>query len=165
MTTETISQDDLASLFEDSGNQELLVAKAKAYLHRRKVKEDMEAILKEESEKFQQSESELVQAMTAAGVKSLKIEHDGKTNALTQSTSVYYSLPAGSIDNPDIMAWLQENGAKDIIKSSIHHATFSSFCKELVENASQQFSGETVLNPLHPAVKIAERRGIMLRKG
>lgn len=160
--------DDFASLFSDaSGTQEIVVAKARAYLDARKADEEAEAEKSRRYKILEQAETELIRAMDAAGVKSLKIDHDGvANNGISQTKKVNYSLPAGSLDNPDVMEWLLLNGGADIVKLTVHHATFGSFCKELVEQASAKLGVESpIINPLHPLVKVAERRGIMLRKG
>jgi len=163
--------DDFANLFDDaSGTQEIVVAKARAYLDARKADEEAETEKSRRYKILEQAETELIRAMDAAGVKSLKIDHDGvANNGISQTKKVNYSLPAGSLDNPDVMEWILLNGGADIVKSTIHHATFGSFCKELVEQSVQKFGhgdpAATIMNPLHPLIKIAERRGIMLRKG
>ncbi len=154
------TESSLAALFEDaSGGQEIVVAMARNYLVARRFKEDKESEEKLAGEKLRQAESDLLRAMDQAGVKSLAIDDDGKTAKLSQTQSTYYSLPAGAIDDEGVMQWLNEAGAKDIIKRTIHHATFSSFCKELADMAAMGGL------PLHPSVKIAEKRGIQLRKG
>ena len=169
MQTNTIQENEssLAELFQDATtSQDQVVSVAKAYLDARRAKEDKEAELKSASETFAQAELALLRAMDGADVKSLKVEHAGVTAALTKTQSTYYSLPAGALDDPDIMAWLKERGGADLLKQTIHHATFSSLCKELVENQAALFDGvNPVDNPLHPAIKVAERRGIMMRKG
>jgi hypothetical protein len=213
-----LDEHSLATLFVDTNDtQEVLIARSRAYLDARKLKEDAELLAKRQGEILNQAETELLRAMDGAQVKSLKIEHDGKLCGLTQTKKTFYSLPkAGDyegaptfIEDPIMLEWLDEHGGTDLIKKTIHHATFSSFCKELADQASCKINieggliysaGEVVdcktadaiaiANDiecaeefvkayadktlfldvekkiiLNPAIKIAEKRGIQLRKG
>lgn len=156
----TLDESSLASLFEDQADtQEVLVARSRAYLDARSLKEDADLLAKRQSELLMAAEVELLRAMDQAGVKSLKIEHRGATCGLTQTQSTYFSLPAGSLENAEIMDWLTAHGAGDIVKQTINHMTFSSFAKELVDQAK----GDRAV--LHAAVKVLDRRGVQLRKG
>ena len=158
---EPMTEDDLATFFgDDAASQEVVIARAKAFLDARRKKEVAEEELKRLSAGVTNCELELIRAMDAAGVKSLKIEHAGQTAGLSQTQTTYYSLPAGTIDEPDFMEWLKDAGGSDILKHTIHHSTFSAFCKELVSHSADGDNGL-----LHPAVKVAERRGVMVRKG
>lgn len=172
METTTLQEQTESSLVDlfanpsESDSQFIVVARAKAYLDARRAKEGQENALKDASQKLQDAELQLLRAMDGAGMKSMKLDHAGETVAMSQTSSTYYSLPAGGIDDPAILAWLDEQGGSDLLKKSIHHATFSSFCKEIVDQSIKAMDESGVaINPLHPAVKIAERRGIMLRKG
>lgn len=159
-TTTLQDESSLASLFEETQDaQATVVARAKAYLDARRLKEDAEKLASRQGELLAQAELELLRAMDGAQVKSLKVEHNGSLNGLSQTQSTYYSLPGGAMEEAEFMDWLTSHGGEDLIKKTIHHSTFSSFAKELVSQAE----GKTEV--LHPSVKIAERRGVMLRKG
>lgn len=161
--TEQATESSLADLFTDPQEerdiQDALVNRAKAYLDSRRLKEDAEQLAKRQGELFNQTETELLRAMDAAGVKSLKIEHAGTLCGLTQTQSTYYSLPSGSLENAEIMDWLTAHGGTDIVKQTINHMTFSSFAKELVDQA------EGKRDVLHASIKVLDRRGVQLRKG
>ena len=155
----TQDESSLAAMFADTSDaQEALVARAKAYLQSRDLKDEADKLAKTQNELMNQAEIELLRAMDAAAVKSLKIEHAGALCGLTQTASTYYSLPAGALEDAAIMAWLEEKGATDIIKKTINHMTFSSFAKEIVEQAG----GDRGV--LHEAVKVLDRRGVQLRR-
>ncbi len=152
MTTE----EEIHSLFpEDEISQEVVLARAKAYLDARRAKEAAEVDLSNLTKSLTEAEAALILAMDGADVKGLKIEHRGEVAALSQMRSVYFSLPPGGISDANVLAWITDNGGKDIMKPAIHHATFSSFCKELVDQGKV----------IPPMIKVAERRGIQLRKG
>ena len=154
------NESSLAALFEgQEDTQEVLIKRSRAYLDARKLKEDAEALAKRQVEVLNQAEVELLRAMDAAQVKSLKIEHAGALCGLTQTQSTYYSLPSGALEDPRIMDWLTAHGGEDIVKRTINHMTFSSFAKELVDQAE----GERRV--LQTSVKVLDRRGVQLRKG
>lgn len=150
---------EIAELFGEDpmATQETVVARAKAYLTCRRLKEEAEALAKQQGAQLAIAEEELVRAMNGADVKSIKLDHEGQRASISQTSTVYYSLPPGALDDADIFAWLEKNGGHDLVKRSIHHATFSSLCKELCEQGKPA-------DVLHPAVKIVEKRGVMLRR-
>lgn len=148
---------ELESLFAGSAemSQEQVVKLARVYLDARRRHEEADMAIKKLAEQRQKAESDLVIAMESAGVKGLKVDHDGSTVGISQTKSVYYSLPSGSLDDAEIMAWIKTAGGADLVKSTIHHSSFSSFCREIV---SQE-------QALHPSVKVAEKRGVQVRQG
>ena len=151
------TEEQIASLFEDvSDHHSRVVALAKSYLESRLARDNADKVAADATKQLVSSEQELLRVMRSAGVKSLKVEHLGKMVLLTQKESTYYSAPAGSLDIPEFLQWLEAAGGKDLIKNTIHHATFSSFCKELKESGDM---------PLHKLVNVLDRRSISMRKG
>jgi hypothetical protein len=111
------------------------VAKAaRIYLEVRKIKEEQEQHLKDCNESLRTAETALFQKMDEARTVSVKLD-DG--TLVSTSTSTKYNLPAGGLDNDDLKQWMIVAGGQDLLKTTIHHASFSSFCKELVEQGKQ----------------------------
>ena len=158
------TEDDIARLFgaPDEAHTQV-VARARVYLAARKRKEALEEEAKAANAAFRQAEDELQRTMHACSVPSIAIDDDGRTASLSRVSTTVYSLPAGWQDSPAFIAWIEEAGGMDLCKPSIHHSTFSSFCRELVAQSAQS-AGEVVVNPLHPTVVVVERRGIQMRK-
>lgn len=157
MTTQ--EETDLASLFDDPcEDQNALLSLAKTYLDARRFKDEAEAIEKQAGQRLEATKEQLIRAMKSAGVKSLKIDHDGKTQGLTHTNTTYYSLPAGGIDDESVLEWIEQAGGNGIVKHTVHHMTFSSFCREIKDNPLNGVG-------LHPLVKVLDRPGITVTKG
>jgi hypothetical protein len=148
--------DDLASLFgqgDDAAPSGSLTDAARAYLMARAIRDTAEDVLKERNEALRKAEGTLLGLMDEQGVKSLKLDVDGKPVALTASTTVRYALPPDALENSAFFLWLLRNGGQDLVKRTVHWATFSSFCKELAE------AGKTV----HPTVRQTTQRTVSRR--
>jgi hypothetical protein len=156
-------EQDIADLFIDPfALPDNLTTLARQFVEARIAKETAEAVLKEANDLVMRAEAALGQAMKSNGMTSMTIEVGGQKKKLVSTQTMYYSLPPGALDDEAIREWLELSGGVDIIKNTVHHSTFSSFCKEIVEKAAGEgYTGSV----LHPAVKTAVRSGIQLRKG
>ena len=152
------TESSLADLFPATeSNADQVSAMARVYLEARKAREEAEAVSKRLWAALEAAENNLLETMAVAGVKSIKVEHDGLVVGISTTSSTYYSLPPGAIDDDVIVEWLKAKGGGDLIKNTIHHSSFSAFCRELVDAAGPA--------ELLPAVKVAERRGVQVRRG
>ena len=128
---------------------------ARTYLGCRRAREEAEAAAKRAREVLDAAEIYLLHSMDAAGLLAVRIEdQDGRPVNLTSSVSTHYSIAVGQLDDAGVFAWLSESGGADLVKKTIHHGTFSAFCRELAEAEK----------PLHQAVKLVERREIRVRQ-
>jgi len=164
--TEAI-ENDIADMFTDPfASPDTLSVHARAFVEARIAKDTAEAVLKEANDLVMRAEAALMQSMKQNGMKSMGIEIDGKAWKLVTTKTPYYSLPKDANDRPimdqGLLDWLELSGGADLVKSTIHHATFSSFCKELIDNAVSQGHTGSVL---HPSIKEAVRSGVQMRKG
>lgn len=127
---------------------------ARAYLACRKHREAAEEALKRIREQADEAELELMTAMELSGLLSVRVQdEDGKPVTLSPASTTYYSLPAGSLEDAVILRWLMTSGGDQLVKKTIHHATFSSFCRELVESGKD----------LPVNVKITARKYVQVR--
>ena len=60
-----------------------------------------------------------------------------------------------ALDDNSVMSWLLRMGGHDLVKRTIHHGSFTGFCREVVE------SGRAV----HPSVKVVQKRVVRVKKG
>jgi hypothetical protein len=148
-----ITPEVAAELFGRDPNPSIIQA-ARSYLERRANKECQEAALKLANEQMAAAEDVLLRKLDEAGVLSVKLDDEGKKTLLASSTTTYYSVPAGALDNPEVVRWLYNNGGRDLLRNTLHHASFSAFCRELAEKGRS----------LHPLVKVANKRSIKMRK-
>lgn len=152
-----MSQEELAAMFghaEEAPAADDVAALARAYLAERHEKESAEILLKNATERLEKAESALIARMAEVGVKSIKIEDGGFAIGLTSTISHHYSAPVGSLEDGDFFRWLLRSGGHDLVRRNIHHASFSSFCRELTEAG----------RPIHEIVKIVERKTIKVKK-
>ena len=136
---------DLAALFGHSPDTptDSLVAAARYYLDCRARKEDNERLAKDLGERLGQAETELLRKLDEAGVLSVKVETtEGKSAMISAATSTHYRLPSGHLEDSNFMLWLLRNGGQDMVRRTVHHATFSSFCREIAEQ------GKTIPSPV-----------------
>ncbi len=157
MSASEVIEDDLKTLFghDEQSQQMVLTTAAHLYLEARRAKEQAEDNLKRKNALLAEAEQELRRVMDDAGIKSLKIDHDGHDVALTASESSYYAAPAGALEDSRFYLWLLRAGGQDLVKRTIHHASFSAFCRELVE------AGKA----LPDEVKVATRQTVRIKEG
>lgn len=154
MTTETLA-DFFTAGKADVPEDNALTAAAHEYLAARTAKEAVEESLKTASARQQNAEDLLLRLMAAAGVKSLRLDDGAGSDVLiSEATSTYYSAASGMLDDGAFYAWLLRAGGHDLVKRTIHHASFSSFCRELVE------AGRAI----HPAVKVATKKQVRMKR-
>ena len=147
--------DLLTELFKRPLADDSLIEAAREYLAARKAEEAAIASLTLATKAMQAAEATLMAKMDETGVKSLKVQDGADEVSLSGSTSTYYSLPAGSLDDNSVMAWLMRCGGHDLVKRTMHHGSFTHFCREVVE------SGRAV----HPSVKKVEKRVVRVKRG
>ncbi len=147
---------DLDQMFDLPQTQDGVAKAARVYLTLRQSRTEAEDLLKAHTAGLAGAESELLRQMALAGVKSLKVDGgDGKTVSVAASTSEYYSLPAGALDDTEIFTWLLRAGGHDMVKRTIHHASFNGFCRELAADGRS----------IHPSVKKVEMKKIRVAGG
>jgi hypothetical protein len=144
---------DVAALFGHAPTNEVVDA-AQIYLIARLKKEEAEKALRAANEELDSAESLLLGKLDEAGVKSIKVDWDGGVAALSASTTTYYAMPKDGLEDTNLYLWLLRAGGKDLVRRTIHHASFSSFCREVAD------SGRAV----HPAVKRTERRVVRVKR-
>ena len=150
-----IQKNELATLFGHDETAEArpdVTSSARVYLDLRRQVDDAEAALKTLRSRMDTAESAFLAKLDECGLSSVKLA-DG--TALTSSTSNYYALPAGALEDASVMLWLIRMGGRDLVKRTIHHQSFSGFCRELAEDGKS----------MHPAVKLAQRRGVRMKSG
>lgn len=117
------------------------------YLDLRRQVEEKETELKERKEALDRAERDCLHKMAECGVLSVRIEVEDSSPRTVSSTSrKVYAAPSGCLENNDFFRWLLRNQGSDLVKRTIHHATFSRFCRELAEQNK----------PLHKDVKLTE---------
>jgi hypothetical protein len=128
---------------------------ARRYLATRLDKEEVEKMLDESKKRLDAAEALLFAKMDEAKVHGLKlVADDGLSYSISDAKTPYYSAPPGALDDSEFYRWLLHNGGHDLVKRAIHHMSFSSFCRELVEADKN----------LHPTVKMVEKRSIRVSK-
>lgn len=146
---------DLETLFGKDAPSTDLVGAARAVLSCRQEVDDIEKVLGNAKKALRNSEDLLGGLLEQSGVLSVKVDQEGGTPVtLSLSQKTYYALLAGSLEQRDVHLWLLRAGGHDIIRKTIHHATFSAFCRELVTQGRN----------LHPAIMTTEIKTISVRK-
>jgi hypothetical protein len=128
---------------------------ARAYLKARKMKDEADELAKMQGVALDRAEEEFRKQAEAAGVKSIKVEFDNLTFTVSTSKSDYYAVPPGALDDNNFVVWMMRSGGQDLIKRTVHHASFSSHCRELVA------AGKT----LFPNLKVTEKKTVRVAKG
>lgn len=151
----TATNNSLSELFGHDASSIGLADAARAYLSCRKLKEEAESLVRTQADILNSAEDTLLQKMQEAGVLSVKVEDEsGRPTMVSAGASTYYNLPQGALEDREIYVWLLAQGGQDLVKRSIHHASFSSFCRELVDAGRN----------LHPAVKVTEKKVVRVKK-
>jgi hypothetical protein len=79
----------------------------------------------------------------------------GPPVTLSSVTSKRFSAPVGLLEDKAFVGWLVRAGGQDLIKRTMHHMSFSGFCRELQDQG----------RPLHAGVRMIEMKNIrVLRK-
>ena len=143
---------DPRGLFAPSESEQTVVEAARAYLAVRAAAARAESALKAARDQLMAAESDLLQKFEEAGVLSVKVETDGKPVTVSSATSDYYSLPAGALEDADVHRWLLRMGGHDLVRRTIHHMSFSSFCRELAA------AGKNI----HPTVRKATKKVVRI---
>ena len=153
------SATDIAVLFGHGGDApppDSLAQAAKLYLSARTDKEEVEKELRTRQDTLNNAEEILLAKFEEAGILSIKLDNgEGKPVLLYSAPSAYYAAPSGSLENPEFFLWLLRSGGQDLVKRNIHHASFSSFCRELVEQGKR----------VHKDVIKTDKKRIGLRSG
>lgn len=77
---------------------------------------------------------------------------------LKPSTKVRYS-PMGGVGDPNVAAWMKQNGFGDVVKEQIHSSTFNSVVHEAVKE-----NGGRIPDDLEKLVKSFESHSISMTK-
>lgn len=126
---------------------------AAQYLLLEKEHEVASGALKDVTQRKDQAEMQLLDALAQSGMKSFKLE----TGHLLSSCSKFrYSLPPKSMveDREKAMRWLKRVGAKDLIAEDLNPQTMSKFLRERNEQGKE----------ISPLIKAYEQRYLSVRK-
>ncbi len=116
--------------------------------------ERAEAALKKAKELLDGAERNVIDVMQQAGLSAVKLDCPGGRVTVSLAESVYFSAPAGSLEDTGFFQWLLRSGGHDLVKRTVHHASFSSFCRELREQERS----------IHPAVRMIEKKQVRVKK-
>jgi hypothetical protein len=120
------------------------------YLDARQKVEAAKRDLADAQASLDTTESYLLSALDAAGLKSIRLNNG---ELITASQRIDYRIP-GERDL-EILHWLSCCGGKPLIKKTVAWQTFSGWCGERVK------AGKSI----HPAVAVSTRRVVSVRKG
>ncbi len=147
---QTIPRADLQALFGHCRPTALEEA-AQAYLGARMATEEAERALKQAQTHQEASELRLLREMEAQGIAS----HPTGGARLDATTSTYYALPEGGLDDSLLYAWLVRNGGRDLVRRVVHSGSFTHFCRKL----------EAAGRGIYPGVKKVQKRLVRLVGG
>ncbi len=146
---------DLHELFARP-DQDDLATMARNVLVARDGVRHAEALVAKLKKALSVAEDDLIRLMQAQAVQSIKVENDlGVPCLLTNGTSNHYQLPAGSLEDTSVLTWIMRQGGEDLVRRTVHHASFSAFCRELVAAGK----------PIHARVKLVARRVVRVKEG